>query len=192
MTPRSALTWLLVLAAVAAAGSRLVGPGGDRRGGGAGPGASADTRGGLPAAAGQTLSAVVTRVVDGDTVKVQAAGGQDTVRYIGIDTPESVKPDTPVQCFAKAASHRNAELVAGQAVRLTVGAEARDRYGRLLAYVYRAADGRFVNEELVAGGFARTLTIAPNDRFAGRFAARAEAARAAGRGLWSACGNGPG
>jgi micrococcal nuclease len=195
MRPHSALTWLLVLAAVAAAGSRLSGPSGSGRGSvssGGGAGFGADTRGGLPVAAGQTLSAVVTRVVDGDTVKVQAAGGQDTVRYIGIDTPESVKPDTPVQCFAKAASHRNAELVAGRAVRLIVGAEARDRYGRLLAYVYRAADGRFVNEELVAGGFARTLTIAPNDRFAARFAARAEAAQAAGRGLWGACGNASG
>jgi micrococcal nuclease len=187
VSSRTALTWLVVLAALAGVASRLGGPGGGPGSVSDGSGRSGDARGGLGVTAGQTLSARVTRVVDGDTVAVRAAGGQDTVRYIGIDTPESVKPNTPVQCYAKAASHRNAELVAGRSVRLVVGAEARDRYGRLLAYVYRADDGRFVNEELVAGGFARTLTIAPNDRYARRFAARAAAARAAGRGLWGAC-----
>jgi micrococcal nuclease len=72
-------------------------------------------------------------------------------------------------------------------VRLVVGAEARDRYGRLLAYVYRASDGLFVNAELLRGGYAHTLTIAPNDRLAPRFAQLQDQARAAGRGLWSAC-----
>jgi micrococcal nuclease len=193
MSTRNALIWLAVLGAFAVTGG-LFGGGSESGGGGAGSGGGGFTadreaggRGGLDAAAGATLRAQVIRVVDGDTVKVSAGGREDTVRYIGIDTPESVKPNTPVQCYAKAASHRNAELVAGRSVRLVVGAEARDRYGRLLAYVYRADDGRFVNEELVAGGFARTLTIAPNDRYARRFAARAAAARAAGRGLWGAC-----
>jgi micrococcal nuclease len=179
VSSRTALFWLAVLAALVLGGEAL-------RGGGDSPGTPA--AGGLAVRPGQTLTARVTRVVDGDTVRVRGdGGGEETVRYIGVDTPESVKPDTPVQCYAKAASHRNAELVEAQAVRLVVGAEARDRYGRLLAYVYRAADGRFVNEELVDGGFARTLTIPPNDRYAARFAARAADARQAGRGLWGAC-----
>jgi len=109
------------------------------------------------------------------------------VRYIGIDTPEEVRPDTPVQCYARRAAAENARLVAGRQVRLVLDVEARDRFGRLLAYVYRADDGLFVNAALVRGGFARTLTIAPNVRFAGRFAALARQARRAGRGLWGAC-----
>jgi micrococcal nuclease len=74
-------------------------------------------------------------------------------------------------------------------VRLTLGAEPRDRYGRLLAYVVRETDDLFVNAALVRDGFARTLTIPPNVRFAERFAALAAQARRAGRGLWSACGS---
>jgi micrococcal nuclease len=130
----------------------------------------------------------VVRVVDGDTILVAAGGAQERVRYIGMDTPETVKPRTPVQCFGKKASAANKRLVAGQAVRLVTDAERRDRYGRLLAYVYRASDGLFVNAELVRDGYARPLTIAPNVRHAGEFAALAGAARRAGRGLWSACG----
>jgi micrococcal nuclease len=129
----------------------------------------------------------VTRVVDGDTIHVDLDGTDETVRYIGVDTPESRKPGTPVQCFAKQASHHNADLVAGQDVRLRFDAERRDRYGRLLAYVYRARDGAFVNERLVRDGYARTLTIPPNVRYADRFAALQRSARQAGRGLWRAC-----
>jgi micrococcal nuclease len=129
----------------------------------------------------------VVRVVDGDTIQIERGGRTDRVRYIGIDTPESVKPGTPVQCFAHEASRENEGLVAGRTVQLVPGAEARDRYGRLLAYVYRASDGVFVNELLVRKGYARTMTIAPNDRFAGRFAALQERARANGTGLWGAC-----
>ncbi len=125
-------------------------------------------------------------MVDGDTIKVRLDGGRtERVRYIGIDTPESVKPNTPVQCFAKKASHYNASLVTGRAVTLRTDAEERDRYGRLLAYVY--ADGRFVNRELVAHGYARTLTIPPNVAHADEFASLARRAREAGMGLWKAC-----
>jgi micrococcal nuclease len=132
-------------------------------------------------------TARVLRVVDGDTILVAVDGRQERVRYIGVDTPETVKPNTPVQCFGKRASAENHRLVDGRTVRLVADAEARDRYGRLLAYVYRADDGLFVNEALVRGGYATTLTIAPNVRFAERFAALAGQARDAGRGLWSAC-----
>jgi micrococcal nuclease len=139
---------------------------------------------GAGGAGGGEESARVQRVVDGDTI-VRAGG--ERVRYIGIDTPESVKPGTPVQCFAKAASHENQQLLAGQAVRLRFDAERRDRYGRLLAYVYRTRDGLFVNAELVRRGYARTMTIPPNVAHAGEFRRLARGARQAGRGLWSAC-----
>src|SRR3954453_21315266 len=137
-----------------------------------------------PSAPGE---AVVTRVVDGDTIHVALGGADETVRYIGVDTPESVKPGTPVQCFAKAASAANERLVDGRRVRLSFDAERRDRYGRLLAYVYRADDDAFVNARLVQDGYARTLTIPPNVRFAGRFAGLARSAREQRRGLWRAC-----
>jgi micrococcal nuclease len=161
---RTALPFLALAVAVAAL---LVGHGGDAR-----------TNG--------SLRAHVVRVVDGDTIKVRLDGGlTERVRYIGIDTPESVKPDTPVQCFAKKASHYNSALVAGRNVLLKTDAEERDRYGRLLAYVY--AGTTFVNRELVAHGYARTLTIPPNVAHADEFARLARRAREAGRGLWRAC-----
>jgi micrococcal nuclease len=145
-------------------------------------------RGGDAAPARDRIGRVV-RVVDGDTIAVALAGRVERVRYVGIDTPESVKPDTPVQCYAHKAAAENARLVAREQVRLVLDAEPRDRFGRLLAYVYRARDGLFVNAALVRGGFARTLTIPPNVRFAARFRALAAQARNGGRGLWSACGS---
>jgi micrococcal nuclease len=129
-------------------------------------------------------SATVARVVDGDTIVLR---GGERVRYIGMDTPESVKPGTPVQCYAKAASHENERLVDGERVRLRYDAEREDRYGRTLAYVYRARDGVFVNAELVRRGYARQLTIPPNVAHAGLFRRLAAQARERGRGLWRAC-----
>jgi micrococcal nuclease len=136
--------------------------------------------------AGQAVGQVA-RVVDGDTVQVRLDGRRERVRYIGVDTPESVKPGSPVQCFAKRASAFNSHLVAGERVRLVTDAERRDRYGRLLAYVYRVRDGLFVNAELVRRGYARTLTISPNVAHAAELRRLAAAARRTGRGLWSAC-----
>jgi micrococcal nuclease len=137
---------------------------------------------------GAARTARVVRVVDGDTIVVRTvAGEEERVRYIGVDTPESVKPGTPVQCFAKRAAHENERLVGRRRVRLVEDAEARDRYGRLLAYVYRARDGLFVNAALVRGGFARPLTIAPNVAHAARFRRLAAQARRGERGLWSRC-----
>jgi len=122
--------------------------------------------------------AVITRVVDGDTVILAGVGSS---RLIGIDTPE-VHGST--ECFGREASAFAERLLAGRRVRWQPGVEPRDRYGRALVYVW-LADGRFVNELLVGGGFARTLQIAPNVRFADRLRAREQAAREAGRGLWS-------
>jgi micrococcal nuclease len=129
----------------------------------------------------------VVRVVDGDTILVSVDGARERVRLIGVDTPETVKPNAPVECFGKRASAESHRLLDGRSVRLVADAEARDRYGRSLAYVYRAGDGLFVNAELVRGGYATVLSIAPNVRFSDRFAALAREAREAGRGLWSAC-----
>ena len=131
--------------------------------------------------------AQVLRVVDGDTIRVRLDGRTERVRYIGVDTPESVKPGTPVQCYAKRAAAANAALVAGREVRLVGDVERRDRYGRLLAYVYREPDGAFVNAALVRDGYARTLTIAPNVAQSRQLAQLARAARESGRGLWAAC-----
>lgn len=138
---------------------------------------------------GGTFSGEVVRVVDGDTIHVRLPDGtREKVRYIGVDTPESVKPNTPVECFAKAASARNAELVGGERVRLRTDVEQRDRYGRLLAYVYRERDDLFVNADLVRDGYATQLTIPPNIAHARDFRRLAAEARRAGRGLWGACG----
>jgi micrococcal nuclease len=131
--------------------------------------------------------ATVTRVVDGDTIRVRVGDRDEAVRYIGMDTPETVKPNTPVQCFGKAASAANHRLVTGAPVELRLDAEPRDRYGRLLAYIYRRADGLFVNAALVRDGFARTLTIPPNVGHAAELGALERGARAGRRGLWGAC-----
>lgn len=129
--------------------------------------------------------AYVVRAVDGDTIEVRLDGELEDVRYIGVDTPETVKPDTPVQCFGPRASSFDHRLVEHRRVRLVFGVERRDVYGRLLSYVYLG--DRFVNAELLRRGLARTLTIAPNDRFAKYFKRLEIAAARAGRGLWSAC-----
>ena len=132
-----------------------------------------------------SATAYVTRVVDGDTIEVLLDGREEDVRYIGVDTPETVKPDTPVQCFGPQASRFNHALVEHRRVRLVFDVERRDVYGRLLAYVYLGK--RFVSAELVRRGLARTLTIPPDDRFAGRLKRLEIAAARAGRGLWGAC-----
>lgn len=182
MSARSATAWIAIFAILAVAGLRLFDD----------PGAGGDPRGGESAAAidpaerpGHVADVRVTRVVDGDTIKVRLAGRQVTVRYIGVDTPETVKPGAPVECFGKAASHFNERLVAGRQVRLTLDREPRDRYGRLLAYV--DIGGRSVNAELLRRGYARTIEISPNTARAAEFRRLENAAQAAGKGIWQAC-----
>jgi micrococcal nuclease len=129
----------------------------------------------------------VVRVVDGDTIRVEQDGREEAVRYIGVDTPESVKPGSPVECFGKAASRANSRLVENERVRLVGDIESHDRFGRRLAYVYRVRDGLFVNAELVRRGFATAVTYPPNLAHADQLADLARAARRQQRGLWSAC-----
>lgn len=133
----------------------------------------------------QSASVYVTRVVDGDTIEVQLGGQEEDVRYIGVDTPETVKPGAPVDCFGPQASSFNHRLVERRRVRLVFDSERRDVYDRLLAYVYLG--DRFVNAELVRRGLARTLNIPPNDRFAGQLKRLEIAAARRGRGIWGAC-----
>jgi micrococcal nuclease len=133
------------------------------------------------------VDASVVRVVDGDTIRARLAGGRvESIRYIGIDTPEDVRPGTPVQCFSLRAARRNRALVGARRVRLSFDRERRDRYGRLLAYV-RRPDGLFVNARLVAEGYARDVVFPPNTAHAELFHALAERARRGRRGLWSHC-----
>jgi micrococcal nuclease len=130
-------------------------------------------------------SARVLRAIDGDTLEVEIGGSPEDVRLIGVDTPETVKPGTPVQCFGPRASAFTHRLLDGRTVRFRLGVEPRDVYGRLLAYV--SLEGRSIEAMLLRRGLARTLTIPPNDRLARRFGEIERRAARAGRGLWGAC-----
>jgi micrococcal nuclease len=136
-----------------------------------------------------TAEAVVTRVVDGDTIEARIDGRVEDVRLIGVDTPESVQPGAPVECFGPRASRFAHRLLEGRRVHLDLGEERRDPYGRLLAYVYLGPpeERRFVSAILVRRGLARSLTIPPNDRFAPLLRREELAAARSGRGLWGTC-----
>ena len=138
-----------------------------------------------PEAARAPVTVEVDRVVDGDTAKVFYRGESEYVRYIGIDTPESVDPGSPVECYGEQAKDFNERMLAAGEVRLRFGPELRDRFGRLLAYVY--VSDVMLNAELLRRGLAETLTIPPNDAESGRFERIESRARRAGEGLWGAC-----
>jgi micrococcal nuclease len=138
-----------------------------------------------PGAEPPSARAYVVRAVDGDTIEARIGGELEDVRYIGVDTPETVKPGTPVQCFGHRASDFDHRLVEHRRVRLVFGVERRDVYERLLAYVY--IGHRFVNAELVRRGLARTLSIPPNTRYQALFGRLELNAARHGRGLWGAC-----
>jgi len=134
---------------------------------------------------------LVTRVKDGDTIELENG---ETVRYIGIDTPESVHPRKPVECFGKEASLKNKELVEGKMVRLAKDITDRDKYGRLLRYVYaegpegnRGINDVFINLELVKQGYASVYTYPPDVKYNELFLAAEKEARELNRGLWNAC-----
>jgi micrococcal nuclease len=145
--------------------------------------------GAAPAADGR---ATVTGVVDGDTIDVEIGGRAERVRLIGIDTPETKKPDSPVECYGPEASAFTASLLpTGTEVLIERDIVGRDDYGRLLGYVHLVGpDGRtttFVNSEIVEQGYATPLTIEPNSTFAQDFAAAARRAERADLGMWAAC-----
>lgn len=132
--------------------------------------------------------AAVKRVIDGDTVELENG---EKVRYIGIDTPETLDPRKPVQCFGKEAAEKNRELVGGKRVRLEKDVTNRDKYNRLLRYVYVPAGESgpeiFVNLELLKRGFAHSYTYPPDVKHQPEFVEAEREAREAGRGLWKSC-----
>jgi micrococcal nuclease len=133
-------------------------------------------------------AAKVRRVVDGDTIEVTLNGRSERVRLIGIDTPETKKPNTPIECFGPQASAFTKSLLPkGTIVTLTRDVEARDDFGRLLAYVHRSSDGVFVNLALAEQGYANVLTIAPNVAHSDDFVRAVRIARNERRGLWGGC-----
>lgn len=142
-----------------------------------------------PSAATPTESTTeVVSVIDGDTIIVTLNGQEDTVRYIGIDSPEPRREGTP-ECGSREATEFNRALVEGETVRLVADTEDRDRYDRLLRYVY-VGEGdaeQFVNAALVRAGWATPLTISPNDSYAAEFATLAGAAKSSQLGVWSLC-----
>ena len=125
---------------------------------------------------------IVTRAIDGDTIEIE---GGERVRYIGIDTPETIDPRIPVQCFGVEASKKNKELVEGKLVRLEKDIIDRDKYRRLLRYVHLG--DVFVNLELVKQGFAYSYSRPPDIKYQDQLTQAQEEARQANRGLWGAC-----
>ena len=135
-----------------------------------------------PAPAAGRIEATVVDVVDGDTIRVLFAGRMEKVRYIGMDTPETKHPIKGRQPGGAEATAANRRLVQGKTVRLELDVQERDRYRRLLAYVY--VGDVMVNEELLRLGYAQVMTVPPNVAHAQRFLALEREAREARRGLW--------
>ncbi len=133
-------------------------------------------------------TATVEWVIDGDTVDLIIDGQQERIRLIGIDAPESVSHETPVQCFGQEASLALKGLLpVGADVRLERDQETRDRFGRLLLYLYRADDNLFVNRWLVENGYADALFFEPNTAYRREFTELRNTARSTPLGLWANC-----
>ncbi|HEU5004798.1 MAG TPA: thermonuclease family protein [Candidatus Saccharimonadales bacterium] len=130
----------------------------------------------------------VTHYVDGDTIDVNMNGATETIRFIGVDTPETHKPNTPVQCYGELAA-ANTKNVISKYGKVRLQADPldtnRDRYGRLLRYVY-LPDGTLMDEKIIQGGYGFAYTLFPFSKKA-QFSADMQAAQAAKRGLWGAC-----
>lgn len=136
---------------------------------------------------GPTVEATVVRVIDGDTIIAEFGGVDYHIRYIGMDTPESVKPDTPVQPMALAATAANKTLVEGKTVVLEKDVSETDRYDRLLRNVWVEHDGGLilVGLELVRTGFAQVTTYPPDVKYVDLLLAAQGQARTAAIGLWA-------
>lgn len=127
----------------------------------------------------------VTHVMDGDTIAVKLKGKVETVRFLLIDTPETVHPNMPIQPYGPQAHRFTEQLLTGKKVRLELGKKKRDRYGRLLAYIY-TANGKMVNEMLLKKGLARVAYVFPPDtKYVDKFRRIENSARGARKGIWS-------
>lgn len=136
----------------------------------------------IPSAPALAIQASVVRVIDGDTIEVDIAGNVHKVRYIGIDTPETVHPTRGEEPYGKEASAKNRELVNRKVVRLERDVSETDKYSRLLRYVW--VGDLFVNAELVRLGYAQVVTYPPDVKYQDLFLQLQREAREAGRGLW--------
>src|SRR5436853_5882049 len=137
---------------------------------------------GAERAADRGLEGTVVRVVDGDTIHVRVGARVEKVRYIGVNTPEVHHPTKGEEPGGREAAQVNRRLVEGQAIRLELDVQERDRYGRLLAYVW--VGDLMINAELVRLGYAQVMTVPPNVRYQEVFLKLQREAREAGRGLW--------
>ena len=127
----------------------------------------------------------VIDIIDGDTIKINYQGKQTTVHLIGVDTPETVHPQKPVEAFGKEATYFLKNLLLKESVYLRFDVQRTDKYGRTLAYLYRAPDGLFVNLEIVRQGYGKAYTVFPF-KHKSLFQHYGGQAQKAGRGLWSA------
>lgn len=129
----------------------------------------------------------INHFIDGDTISVNMNGRAQSVRFIGVDTPETHKPNTPVQCYGELAAAYTKRMIGSGRVRLVADRESddRDMYGRLVRYVY-LPDGRNLNELLVQNGYGFAYTYYPFTQSA-QFEADQQAAKATGKGLWRSC-----
>ena len=141
-------------------------------------GGNGGTTGGFDAS--KYEKAVVKRVVDGDTLLL---ANDKRVRLIGVNTPETVKPNSPVEAYGKEASEYTKKMLTGKTVYLEKDAGDTDKYGRLLRYVY-TEDGKMFNEVLVQEGYAQVMTIQPNVKYQDRFVEAQRQAREGKKGLW--------
>jgi micrococcal nuclease len=129
----------------------------------------------------------INHFIDGDTVAINMNGKSESVRFIGVDTPETHKPNTPVQCYGPAAAAFTKSTIGSSKVRLESDplSTNRDRYDRLLRYVY-LPDGTLLNEKLIQGGYGFYYPYFPFSK-SKQFAADEQAAMAANKGLWASC-----
>jgi len=136
----------------------------------------------------QTDLVKIVKVIDGDTVDIALAGRTERVRLIGVNTPETKHPTKPIECFGPEASAYLTKLLPkGAAVRIERDVEARDRYGRMLLYLYLGSNDLFINLDLVARGYGTPMSIEPNTFHRNDFVRAAAQAEAANVGLWKAC-----
>jgi micrococcal nuclease len=137
---------------------------------------------------GKIADGKIAHVIDGDTVDIDINGRTERVRLIGVNTPETKHPTKPIECFGPEASAYMTQLLPkGTTVRIERDVEARDRYGRMLLYLYLGSDNLFINLDLVARGYGTPMSIEPNTFHRNDFVRAAAQAEAANVGLWKAC-----